>query len=258
MDELGFTGTETCGADAGQQINGQVVAAQTIGTTTTSELSASFAASTASACSIGTIGPCTVTTCPSPPSVVDAGIATPQAGTVSVSSETAMMSISPDPSMGQYTTIIDTTLLWQRGDRLTFSGKGGTVPPFTKSLCAPAPLQVTTPAASDSTRLTVDRSHDFTFVWSGSGIGEVTLGIPVEIPTQFVLLNCAYPASAGMGVIPSAALMQVSPGTHTFASSHVVRAVTVAGGACVEVEAAADNLNSIGGSLSFGLPATFR
>lgn len=135
-------------------------------------------------------------------------------------------------SAGQYLTYsMDGVNNWPVGAPITISAPGAEVPGFSATVAMPARVVVTVPERpAAGVNLLLQRTADLTLTWEGGGQG--ALWFVVTVGAQ--VLECAYPASAGRGVVPAGALgmLPAASGTLTMftadsrevtAGSHLLR-----------------------------------
>jgi hypothetical protein len=154
------------------------------------------------------IGPCTITVYTTPQ--VYAGRAFPSAGTITISGLDEPVSMAPTGSgPGLYAPIAShTNSLFSAGESVTISATGAVVPAFTANLVAPSLIDLQSPAVTNDTGLTLDRSADLTVVWSGGGFGTVAVDF---VDSAHTSVGCTFPSSDGTGTIPKAALAALVP-----------------------------------------------
>jgi hypothetical protein len=154
-----------------------------------------------------TVGACAVTvyttlaTTNSPP--VDES-----AGMITVTGGSQPVSLVPDAT-GKYTSANGGIDLFTGGEMITVTAAGATVPAFTATLVAPAPINLTAPAQPTSGPLLVDRTKDLVFTWMNGGVGTVMVSLAgTGGPAS---MSCTFPSAAGTGTIPQAALATLPP-----------------------------------------------
>jgi hypothetical protein len=244
-DPVGFTGADACPAGHGL---GVVSAWETTGGPTW--LSANF--EPPSSCAEETIGPCTVITY-YPPSG-----AMPQAGDITAVSGSSMLTTTPAPSTGKYDVAEFPGSFWTAGTPVTISATGGSLPPFVGGVCGPAPVTITSPVVSDYTSLVIDRNHDLTVQWTGTGPGLVLVTIAEAAPSSNpISAGCDYPVDTMTGVVPKEVLQKFSAGAQGIEFERLVRRTITVGDACLELEAKIPGLNAQGLGLG-SLRATFQ
>jgi hypothetical protein len=164
-----------------------------------------------------TMGPCTATVIPTPPSS-EAGtpmaVAGLNAGTLTITGAgtpaSTMLAYGPVASqqgVPGYTAASGSTALFAGGDTMTVSGAGGAdLPAFAaQSLVAPTQVAVTAPSCT-GTCPDLDRTQDLTVAWTGAGAGKVVVTFETISDTQAVLLQCRFDATAGTGTVPATLL----------------------------------------------------
>lgn len=106
--------------------------------------------------------------------------------------------------------------LWTGGETITVTAAGADVPSFTTTLTAPSKLTLTAPALQAGTPLKVTRSAGLDAAWTGASSGDVVLYVDAASGSSAFSTTCAFPASAGKGTIPAAALADFPAGAGTF------------------------------------------
>jgi hypothetical protein len=103
--------------------------------------------------------------------------------------------------------------LWTGGETLRFSSTGADVAAFDVEVTAPRHVTMTAPALPLGADFVLDRGRDLPVMWTGGAEGELEVQIdgPQELPMPQVDLRCRFPASAGAGTIPTAALQRIVP-----------------------------------------------
>ena len=180
--------------------------------TTGGSVSATFSLqSSTPLCTDMTIGPCYLYMCPTtvPPVMYASG------GVVTVTGLTQAVSLAPDGSK-MYAPFTTQQSLMTGGENLTIRGAGADAPAFMLTVKAPNRVSITTPAKPAASGITIDRSVDFPVAWTGGGTGEVGIVIGSN---QGYSMQCTYPAAAGTGTIPKAALAMMTAGAATFGAS---------------------------------------
>jgi hypothetical protein len=139
------------------------------------------------------------------------------AGTVSVSGTKAPLALE-ESEVGSYSW--DNTLnapLWAGGEHLVAKVTGSSeFPEMSVTLPAPAPVTAKAPVVPAEEAWTIEASKDLGFAWTGASEGDVYVAVSVSVPAAdggtsllYPGLDCAFQASLGLSVIPSAALKQL-------------------------------------------------
>jgi hypothetical protein len=125
--------------------------------------------------------------------------------------------------------------LFDPGQTLTFSGAGDEVPAFSTSIVTPGPVTITAPTCTPNCPA-IDRSQDFTVMWTGTS--EVAAALLSSNAATTTIVRCFF--SASPGVVPAAALQMLgrtSDGySDTVGISAVSRSMAVAGDYAIRVE----------------------
>jgi hypothetical protein len=92
------------------------------------------------------------------------------------------------------------------------------------SLTAPSLASITTPAKpAGMNPLVITRSQDLAVAWTGGGTGEMDFVLGTTNGSNpGPTLNCSFPANAGSGTIPTAALAMLPAGNGSFSASTYV------------------------------------
>lgn len=110
------------------------------------------------------------------------------------------------------------------GETLVYSATGGDVPPFAGSLTAPTQVVLLAPWAADAGLMAAPRSQDLGVVWSGGASGQVEVSIhSPTVGNSWSSARCRFPATAGSGLIPAAALSGLFSGSNSLSAEVVVR-----------------------------------
>jgi hypothetical protein len=193
--------------------------------------SAGFNATPGGGCARQVLGACELDSCAAGTSPAAS------AGTVTVSGGSLTPSLVPlaDKTYPAFST---TQSIFAGGETLTFAAAGADVPAFSGSLTAPSKVQITSPAKppSASPYLVVDRTHDFALSWSGGGSGLVQVALDGG-PSRSITLYCRFPAAAGTGAIPAAALAMIPSGQGGFSMAAIADAQVTAGDWSVDLSA---------------------
>lgn len=168
----------------------------------------------------------------------------PTSGVITIAGGAAPVSLSPLAD-GTYDVVTQSTSLWSGGETLTVSSTGGDVPAFNGAVGAPMRVTVTSPA-TDVADWKLARGEDLTLTWTGGSGGEVVVlfgTMATEDPNE---VECHFQASAGQGVVPTAALEMLPAGDGYFsvASRHVTP--LAAGTWSVRVKAESDAVTGTG------------
>lgn len=153
-------------------------------------------------CSEQPAGPCILYRCTPRP-----GAGTrpaPHAGPIQLTGLTQPLDFTPATDGTYPVSILQTTSLWTGGETLTASAPGATVPAFTTTVTTPRRITLSAPTLPTGDWL-IDRAQPLALTWSGATTEDliVTLGIITIDPVE---LECVFPASAGTGTLPAAAL----------------------------------------------------
>jgi hypothetical protein len=168
-------------------------------------------------CTGTTIGPCVQVTCA--PTQVDLGAPfvglSSSAGPLQLSGGQSPFTLVPD-AHATYPELTKTTSLFRGGETLTAAAKGADVPPFSVQLTAPSEVTLTAPPSPNGV-VDVQRSAGLAFTWVGGGAGQLVIMLlpPFGRPTDPVGMTCQFPAAAGAGTIPAAALTTLPQGGGT-------------------------------------------
>ena len=161
-------------------------------------------------CTLSTIGPCDVGDCPTP-GVTDGGSeAVPSAGTITITGPAlgvAGVALVQNNGLYYYST---NGQIFSKGDTLGASATGADVPAFAlHTVVAPGVITVTSPSLPpDGGAIVVPTSTDLSFTWTGGQAGAmVQMGLTAYFQNQgYSQIVCQWPATAGSGQIPAAAL----------------------------------------------------
>jgi hypothetical protein len=200
-------------------------------------------------CTTAAMGACTSSVC-TPPDHFDLGFSSVvthhSAGTLQLMGGAFPISLAPG-SDNSYSAAPSPQPLWAGGETLTVVAAGADVPAFSATLTAPSPVVLSTPLHDPGT-LTVDRTLDLAFAWSGGGAGTftVTLNGP-----NFSNVVCSFAASLGSGVMPAALLGRLPMGTGNISGSVSTR-VTVPAGTAWAIEYSASTEPMQVNGVSFG------
>lgn len=156
-----------------------------------------------------TIGPCVLLDC------TGAAPALVSAGTITFAGAAEPVTLTPDAGNAYTRFMTSAAPLFAGGDSITVAASGADVPAFSTSLVMPGKTTITSPAkpTPQSPQLNINRTLDLTLQWTGSSVGKVQIGLN-DLARHTLL--CGFDASAGMGTIPSAALMTLPAGLGSF------------------------------------------
>ena len=127
------------------------------------------------------------------------------AGKIEIADGTRTLSITPNRD-DTYPATFTPGGLFAGGVTLQLNVSGGGVPGFEASLVAASNVTITGPAKPSPTVL-VDRARDLQLTWAGANVGFVQVSMEVIGVDVFLGgIACTFPASAGNGTIPAAAL----------------------------------------------------
>jgi hypothetical protein len=150
----------------------------------------------------------------------------PSAGVIDVTGGTSTLTFTPLTD-GTYDTVTRQSSLWTSPVMLDVTAAGAEIPAFAGAWSTPARVTVSAPVPSDP--WVVTRSGDVTLVWTGGTTEEVvaTFGsLASNDPTE---VECTFPASAGTGVVPAAALGMLPAGDGYYGVVSRTRSVVGAG-----------------------------
>ena len=178
-----------------------------------------------------TFGPCTLYSSCSTPDLdggvfVDAGVAMPDAGQITIVGPLLTQVLRPDT----FTPYMDDhpgQRMWTGGDSISISAAGGTVPAFQGIITGPPEITFTAPAITHSNpsnglpvvTLSIDRSKDLAFTWSKTSKAQIRVGLtgPATQTTEpGAELDCSFDGAAAMATIPSSALQAMPAGMGGF------------------------------------------
>lgn len=207
-------------------------------------------------CTMTTMGECQVTECTVMPSDAgtgsDAGMVTPvNAGAITITGGAIPMG-SPITLMpganGLYMPFTGMTRLWMGAGMLhvTAAGMSGGVPMFDQMLATPGDVTITAPMVTPPTPLAINRSMPFDARWTGGTSGRVNVNLTASMSsggtTHATTVVCRYMAAAGMGSVPSAALMRLPTGMGVFSIGASSDAMVAAGNYDVTISATQSGL----------------
>ena len=250
-EPAGFTGRDICPDD--DQFGG-IVATSGATSSQVSAVFISYKANLRAQCPLLVSAPCVVFMCPAPVSAADGGVAaaTLGSGDITFSSVRATLTITPDAG-GRYDDATFPGALWSPNTTLAFSSAGGTVPPFTATVCSAPPVEITNPAVTTAAPTpTIARGEDLTVTWRGTGLGvlEIDLGdglgdgLGDATNPPGPVAQCFVAASASAVTVPREALMALAAGTHAIKILQIVRDVVIDGRTCLEATAATSVLDT--------------
>lgn len=176
-------------------------------------------------CTSQTIGPCIISQCmlsTTNPMYVSGGVVTVTglSQAVSMTPSTITNMYLPDNSASAFV----------GGEMVHIQGGGATAPAFTLSFTAPGLASITAPARPAGTNpLVINRAQDLAVTWTGGGASDMDFVLgSMNGSNPGPTLNCSFPASAGSGTIPAAALAMLPAGSGTFgAATEVVKNVDI-------------------------------
>jgi hypothetical protein len=186
----------------------------------------------------------------------------PQAGTITAKSSGGFIAITPDPT-GVYAQGVLTSALWTKPkSALTFAAAGGVIPAFSDTFCGPTSAMITMPSSPPGSGpgrgLSIDRSVDLAVQWTGGAVGDLEVAITDDTAAAARIdVRCFFTGASGQGTVPQAALVKISPGTHSIASNMWVRKISLPTGTCVELTGVITNV-SAAGAIPFNGDAMFR
>jgi hypothetical protein len=173
-------------------------------------------------CSSSTVGACTVQSCAPSDGGVSSG-AQDSAGTLTLTgTDAGTLTLNFDAG---YPNVVALIALWAGGETLTASATGATVPAFSgKTVLAPNPVTVTTPACNLGSCGTVDRSADFTLSWTGGAATNVVATLSsTKSGATGTVITCTFTSSPG--TVPTAALMQLGKSSDGYLDAFSVSAI---------------------------------
>ena len=160
-----------------------------------------------------TVGPCVVETYGSGAGPKDTDRS---AGKLTISGGAKSVPLLPEAD-GTYTTVNGQGALFAGGETLTITAQGAAVPAFVLSLVAPSKLTLASPALPAAAgALKVTRSAGLSASWTGSSAGVVVVYLDAAGGSSAHAATCSFPASAGAGVVPAAALADFPAVSGTF------------------------------------------
>ena len=115
-----------------------------------------------------------------------------------------------------------------RGRPLRFETTGDVVPAFSAELQPPEEIQVTAPPCPMTLCGNFSQSGGVTVTWTGGGSATVVLAVSDASPLG-LSVSCPFPASAGRGSIPPAALARIGRGFVFFSFYTETKAAVQAG-----------------------------
>lgn len=162
------------------------------------------------------LGDCRVWQCDDYPGTSTLETSGLSAGTVSVSGTKAPLSLE-EGEAGSYSW--ENTLnapLWAGGEHLVAKVTGSSeFPEMAVTLAAPAPVTAKAPVVP-AEAWSIDANKDLGFAWTGASEGSVYVAVSVSVPSAdggsnllYPGLDCAFQASLGLSVIPTATLKQL-------------------------------------------------
>lgn len=196
-------------------------------------------------CNTAWVGPCVLTTCPTPPN--DGGLPpNTHVGTITVSGGqlTAPMLLEPNPTTGAYRGMFNVNgALFAPGDTVTFETALGST---STNLTAPSTIAVTAPVLTDS--MVINRGSDLVFTWTSADaapVGDVVVsGVSFGSAPGAQSMACSFPVSAGTGMVPAAAFQAFRVGSANIGVSTQSAAVIDAAGIRTRIELT----NNVGGA----------
>ena len=144
------------------------------------------------------------------------------------------LTLTPDAT-GAYAPVKDVSNdLFAGGEKIVLSAAGAMVPGFTANAVAPATVDITLPVEpANKAPLPVDRNQDLVFTWQNGSIGDVVAILSDGVSTK---LTCTFPAAAGTGTVPHAALLELAPSsTGLFVIEPISAQTVIAGEWAVQV-----------------------
>lgn len=148
-----------------------------------------------------TVGACTVSDCTA---AADAGTP-PDGGQVGAGQVTISglvdggVVLSPN-AQGSYSAFLQTRL-FTPGTQVQVQASGGAVPMFSAQVGAPAAPTLTSPVCTLTGCGMISKTAPYTLTWTGG-----TNTVSVQVLSATGQLSCSFPATAGTGTIPAAAL----------------------------------------------------
>lgn len=182
-------------------------------------------------CKVSTEGACQVTTCTmgtSDAGVSDAAAAGPtseSAGIVTLSGGKLASAVKLTPgAQNAYAPANGTSAAFAAGDSVKVSAEGATVPAFEATAVAPGDITVTAPVFA-SFQTSFSKSKDLALSWTGGAAGNVNVALSTY-GAKLVSVLCTFPANAGAGTVPAAALTDLDPSGPLGASISILPSVT--------------------------------
>lgn len=184
-------------------------------TTSVSAYFGKLAAASAGSCTSKTDGPCTIVDCLGNGDATIGTAGLTSFGKVSIGG--GAIPVELVPTSGRYTPLSSTTdALFEGGETLTLGASGdatAATPSFARTLTAPAPVVVTSPAMSSSSTMEIDRASELSVAWAqGSSTPSVSVSLTGQSTGRTVSVSCLYTGSAGRGVVPATTLAALPVG----------------------------------------------
>ncbi len=193
-------------------------------TVITSFASASFATTApASSCTITAFGACSVVSCPANTDA-GTGITLINGGTVTISTPTIATSplVLEADSSGHYRSIDGGIAalpqqVFSGADPVSFDVAGaGNITALHADVAAPSFINVNDPTFPDGgSNVIVPIATDLTVTWDVVDTASACVNVNIDSPSG-PALRCSFPASAGSGVVPHAALQALPVGAAAF------------------------------------------
>lgn len=156
-------------------------------------------------------GPCTVLVFPATATAAaDAGLdpGNTSAGAITITGGAFPLTLTPAAG-GTYSHDDESAALWTGGGQsFTFTAQGSTAPAFSRSLVAPASATLVAPTVVGGPgldRLTVSRTQDLSFSWTGGTVGNVIFTL-ISVTPEDVYASCTFPVGSGAGTMPASLL----------------------------------------------------
>jgi hypothetical protein len=145
--------------------------------------------------------------------------------------------------VGQYTTYMQYTPMFNGGETLSIGAAGAEVPAFAGLVAAPSQITIVKPL---HTQFTVPRARDLALSWTDGGAGELRVSLSVQLMTSTPGIDCAFAANLGSASIPTAALQTLPAGMGALSLSVVSESDLNAGEWQVALTATTGTLDQTG------------
>jgi hypothetical protein len=178
-----------------------------------------------STCATSQVGPCTVNPCIAPASSTDGGApgdVVPNAGTVTFSgAEMTLLALHPQSDGAYSKNVVDGQVPWKTGGEtvtIQWAHAPGdtTVAGGSLTLGTPPYLALTPGTLFATAPGPLTRSRDLTLSWTTDTAAAVADQVLIDVTVGTTQIACKLDASAGGGVIPTAALALLPAGEGTY------------------------------------------